>query len=131
LGTTVAVASVALGACVIEKHFTLSRQDKGPDSEFSLEPNELERLCKEARIAWLSLGKPGYERQQAEEGSKVFRRSLYFVRDLPAGHQIVPADIRRIRPGLGLSPKHYDSLIGKSLKIPVSYGEAVSWEHFD
>jgi pseudaminic acid synthase len=131
LGTTVAVASVALGACVIEKHFTLSRQDKGPDSEFSLEPNELERLCKEARIAWLSLGKPGYERQQAEEGSKVFRRSLYFVRDLPAGHQIVPADSRRIRPGLGLSPKHYDSLIGKSLKIPVSYGEAVSWEHFD
>jgi pseudaminic acid synthase len=131
LGTTVAVASVALGACVIEKHFTLNRQDKGPDSEFSLEPHELERLCNEAKVAWLALGNPGFDRQEAEEGSRVFRRSLYFVRDLPAGHQIEPTDIRRIRPGLGLSAKHYDSLIGKILTIPASYGEAVSWGHFE
>jgi len=130
LGTTVSVASVALGACVIEKHFTLSRKDKGPDSEFSLEPHELERLCKYTKEAWMALGNPGYDRQEAEEGNRLFRRSLYFVRDLPLGHRVQPDDIRRIRPGLGLAPKHFDALIGKTLSRNVSFGDSVKWEDF-
>jgi pseudaminic acid synthase len=130
LGTTVSVASIALGACVIEKHFTLSRQDKGPDSDFSLEPDELERLCKETKDVWLALGNPGFERQVAEESSKAFRRSLYFVRNLPAGHVIEPGDVRRIRPGHGLAPKLYGSLIGRVLEREAHFGDAVTLEHF-
>jgi N-acetylneuraminate synthase len=123
----------ALGACVIEKHFTLSRADKGPDSEFSLEPADLQRLCHDAKDAWLALGKPGFERQRAEEGSKVFRRSLYFVKDLPAGHIIGPDDIRRIRPGMGLAPKYFDQVVGKQVTqdvkrgIPVELDLIIDW----
>ncbi len=131
LGTTAAVAAVALGACVIEKHFTLSRDDKGPDSEFSIEPEELERLCRDTQDAWLALGKAGYERQQAEEGSRVFRRSLYFVRDLKAGSIITEADVRRIRPGYGLPPKHFDQLIGKRVQQDISRGTAAAWNLID
>ncbi len=128
LGTTASVAAVALGACVIEKHFTLSRADKGPDSEFSLEPDDLEHLCRDAKDAWLALGKPGFERQRAEEGSKVFRRSLYFVKDLPAGHVITPEDIRRIRPGMGLAPKYFDQVVGSRLSQAVKRGTPVNWD---
>ena len=128
MGTTAAVTAVALGACVIEKHFTLSRADKGPDSEFSLEPRELEQLCRETRDAWSALGKPGFARQRAEEGSKVFRRSLYFVRDLKAGAVIGPEDVRRIRPGMGLAPKHLDQVIGRVVATDVARGTAVAWE---
>lgn len=131
IGTTASVAAVALGACVIEKHFTLSRSDKGPDSEFSIEPAELGRLCQETHNAWLALGKVGYQRQSAEEGSKVFRRSVYFVRDLPAGAIVSAGDIRRIRPGMGLPPKNFDALIGKRLKVGVVRGTATSWSQFD
>ncbi len=131
IGTTASVTAVALGACIIEKHFTLSRADKGPDSEFSIEPAELERLCQETHDAWLALGKVGYQRQSAEEGSKVFRRSVYFVRDLPAGTVVSSEDIRRIRPGMGLAPKHFDTLIGKRLKVDVVRGTATSWDQFD
>jgi N-acetylneuraminate synthase len=131
IGTNASVAAVALGACVIEKHFTLSRSNKGPDSEFSIEPAELERLCQETHDAWLALGKVGYQRQSAEEGSKVFRRSVYFVRDLPAGAIVNAGDIRRIRPGMGLPPKYFDALIGKRLKVGVVRGTATSWSQFD
>ncbi len=131
IGTTASVAAVALGACVIEKHFTLSRADKGPDSEFSIEPDELKRLCKDTHDAWQALGQVGYQRQSAEEGSKVFRRSVYFVRDLPAGAVVGVGDIRRIRPGMGLPPKYFDSLIGRRLKSGVTRGTATSWELFD
>lgn len=130
IGTTASVAAVALGACVIEKHFTLSRADKGPDSEFSIEPQELERLCRESHDAWLALGKAGYQRQTAEEGSKVFRRSIYFVRDLRAGAIVSADDIRRIRPGMGLPPKHFEDLIGKRLRVDVVRGTATSWDLF-
>ena len=126
MGTTASVASIALGACLIEKHFTLSRADKGPDSEFSLEPADLERLCIDTRDAWKALGRSGFERQQAEAGSKVFRRSLYFVRDLPAGHVIEPSDIRRIRPGMGLAPKWLDEVVGKRLVCDVVKGTPVA-----
>ena len=131
LGTVASVAAVALGACVIEKHFTLSRAEKGPDSEFSIEPKELERLCKDTYDAWLALGKLGYERQSIEQGSKVFRRSVYFIRNLPAGTVITAQDIRRIRPGMGLAPKYFDELIGRRLKVAVSYGMPTSWDQFD
>lgn len=131
LGTTASVAAVALGACVIEKHFTLSRADKGPDSEFSIEPAEFEKLCQDTRDVWSALGKVGYERQLAEEGSKVFRRSVYFVRDVAAGAVVTADDIRRIRPGMGLAPKHFDTLIGKRLKVGITRGTATSWDLFD
>lgn len=128
LGTTVSVAAVALGACVIEKHFTISRDDKGPDSEFSIEPEELQRLCKDSLDAWSAIGKRGFERQKAEEGNKQFRRSVYFINDLKAGDVIKSSDIRRIRPGIGLAPKHFDALIGRTLKTDVSFGTPASWE---
>jgi len=131
LGTTASVSAVALGACVIEKHFTLSRADKGPDSEFSIEPDELKRLCQDTHDAWQALGQVGYDRQPAEAGSKVFRRSIYFARDLPAGSVIGPEDIRRIRPGMGLSPKYFDELLGKTLKADVQRGMPARWDDFD
>lgn len=131
LGTTASVAAVALGACLIEKHFTLSRADKGPDSEFSLEPADLTRLCTDAHDAWLALGRASFERQQAESGSMVFRRSIYFVRDLPAGAVVGPTDIRRIRPGMGLAPKHFDEIVGRRLKSAVTRGMATKWDLFD
>ncbi len=129
LGTTASVAAVALGACVIEKHFTLSRLDKGPDSEFSIEPDELKRLCQDTKDAWSALGRAGFERNQVEEASKRYRRSVYFVRDVKAGQKITEADIRRIRPGYGLPPKHYDALLGRTLRKDVTRGTAVRWEH--
>ena len=130
LGTTAAVASVALGACLIEKHFTLSRSDKGPDSEFSLEPEDLTKLTKDAKDAWLALGNRSFQRQKVEEDSKIFRRSLYFTKDLEAGHLISDKDICRIRPGFGLSPKHMPEVLGKKLKVSVKRASAVSWDVF-
>jgi N-acetylneuraminate synthase len=131
LTNAASVAAVALGACVIEKHFTLSRADKGPDSEFSIEPNELEQLCQDTKSAWLALGQGGFERQKSEEGSRCFRRSLYFVNDLSAGNKITKNDIRRIRPGFGLPPKYFDSLIGRTVRVDVKKGMAVRWEFFN
>jgi pseudaminic acid synthase len=130
MGTTASVAAVALGACVIEKHFTLSRQDKGPDSEFSLEPAEFANLCREAREAWMSLGSSGFERQSSELENKIFRRSLHFIRDLPSGHEVTADDIRRIRPGNGLSAKYLNAVIGKRLAVDVKRGTAVSFSQF-
>ena len=131
LGTIASVAAIALGACLIEKHFTLSRADKGPDSEFSLEPADLTRLCTDTHDAWLALGRAGFERHTSEAGSKVFRRSIYFIRDLPAGSVIGSGDIRRIRPGMGLAPKFFEELLGKRLKVAVNRGTATTWDHFD
>lgn len=131
LGTTASVAAVALGACVIEKHFTLSREDKGPDSEFSIEPEELKRLCQDALDAWSSLGHAGFERQKAEKGNKRYRRSIYFVRDMKAGQRITQADVRRIRPGYGLPPKHLEELFGRAVNEDVNRGTAVKWELLD
>jgi len=128
LGTTAPIAAVALGACVIEKHFTLDRQEKGPDSEFSIEPQELKQLCKDTYDAWSALGNYGFKRQKAEESNKVFRRSVYFVNDLKAGEMINESDIRRIRPGMGLHPKYFDDLVGKKVKQDVSRGTPTSWE---
>jgi len=127
MGTSVPVAAVALGACVIEKHVTLSRRDKGPDSEFSLEPDELKRLCDETCIAWQALGKAGYERKPVEQESIKFRRSVYFVKDIKAGETISKAHISRIRPGFGLAPKYYQRLLGKVAKVDIKRGTATAW----
>ncbi|MBO9469656.1 pseudaminic acid synthase [Endozoicomonas sp. G2_2] len=131
LGTTASVAAVALGACIIEKHFTLRRADKGPDSDFSLEPHELERLCRDSYDAWAALGKAGFNRQPAEKRNELFRRSVYFVRDVEKGAKVKASDIRRIRPSLGLAPKYYEQLIGKRLNTNVTRGTPTSWQLFD
>jgi len=128
LGTTVAVAAVALGACIIEKHFTLSRQDKGPDSEFSIEPQELRRLCQDTHDAWAARGQVGFKRPTAEAGSKRFRRSVYFVKDMHQGEIITTNHIRRIRPGLGLEPKYFDEIVGKTVLQDVKRGTATRWD---
>lgn len=128
LGTTAAVASVALGGCVIEKHFTLSRADKGPDSEFSLEPEELERLCKDTKEAWLALGKAGFERQAVESANMMFRRSLYVTKDVKAGDKLTTDNVRRIRPGFGLPPKYYELVLTKHASQDIKRGTPLRME---
>lgn len=128
LDNTTAVASVALGASIIEKHFTLDRQGGGPDDSFSLEPTELRELCQNARTAWEAMGSVNYGRKSSEIGNVKFRRSLYFVKPLNAGER-VPADaVRSVRPGFGLAPKHMDAVIGAVLKTDVDFGMAVTWD---
>ena len=122
------IASVALGATLIEKHVTLDRNDKGPDSEFSIEPDELLALCNDTRGAWSALGKAGYEIKPDETQNLVFRRSIYFVKSLRAGETITREHIRRIRPGYGLKPKYYDQLIGRTVAKDIEPGQATSWE---
>jgi N-acetylneuraminate synthase len=113
LCNTTAIASVALGASIIEKHFTLDRNGGGPDDSFSLEPNELAALCRDARKAWESLGSINYGPRHEERGSDQFRRSLYFVEEIPLG-QIIPASaVRSVRPGYGVPPKHINKIIGQ------------------
>ncbi len=129
LGTTASVAGVALGASVIEKHVIMSRSDGGPDSAFSLEPNELKKLCSESRDAWSALGKAGYDRRPAEEANVKFRRSVYVVRDIKAGEILTEENIRRIRPGFGLAPKYYDELLGKTVKVDLVRGTPLKWEY--
>lgn len=131
LDNTTAITSVALGASVIEKHVTLDRCGGGPDDSFSLEPPELEHLCRSARIAWEALGTVDYGLKSSEQGNIKFRRSLYFVRDLEAGHVVTESDIRSVRPGFGLAPKHFDEIIGKKLKVPIGAPAAVRWDHFE
>jgi len=128
IGNTTAIASIALGACAIEKHFTISRDEKGPDSEFSVEPSELKDLVNYTKDAWQALGNEGFIRPNAELGSKVFRRSIYFISDIKSGSKIKESDIRRIRPGFGLAPKYYNELIGKTLVKDVQRGDAVNWD---
>ena len=128
LGTSVSLAAIALGARVIEKHVTLSRKDKGPDSEFSLEPEELKRLCLETKTAWESLGKAGYDRKPIEEENLKFRRSIYVVKDIKAGDVLTVENTRRIRPGFGLHPKFIDKVIGKKAKQDIEFGTPLSWD---
>ena len=128
MGNTAAITSIALGACAIEKHFTISRDEKGPDSEFSVEPSELKELVRDTRNAWEALGYEGFNRPKAELGSKIFRRSIYFISDIKSGDKIKESDIKRIRPGYGLPPKYFDKLIGKTLIKDVKRGEAVNWD---
>jgi len=123
---TASVVATALGAVLIEKHFILDRSDKGPDSPFSIEPDELEELVNQTKDAALSLGEAGYERKPSEESNIKFRRSLYFVKNMKAGEKIGIDSVRRVRPGFGLAPKEIDSIIGKKIRCDVTYGTPVS-----
>lgn len=126
LGTAASVAGVALGACVIEKHFTESRSDKGPDSEFSLEPKELASLVYETNSVWKSIQSKPFEREKAEKENLKFRRSIYFVKELEKGDVITLDSIRRIRPGYGLEPKYFNDILGKKVKRSVSLNTPVN-----
>jgi len=128
MGCGVAVASVALGATFIEKHFTLDRNDGGVDSAFSLEPAELRTLVTETERAWQALGKVSYGPTEKERKSLVFRRSLYVVKDIKEGEIITVENVRSIRPGLGLPPKYMDLVLGRRLVKDVAKGTPLSWE---
>lgn len=127
MGVGVSVAATALGATVIEKHFTLARSDGGVDSTFSLEPIELAQLVNETRNAHAALGKVNYVQGDTETSFKKYRRSLFFVRDLTAGHRITMNDIRALRPGDGLPPKFMISIIGRSINTDIVKGTPVAW----
>jgi pseudaminic acid synthase len=131
MGFGVSVASVALGATVIEKHFTLNRADGGVDSTFSMEPAEMAQLVLETERAWQALGKVSYGATEAEKKSIVFRRSLYVVQDVKAGEVLTKENVRSIRPGMGLPTKYLDVVLGKIVKQDVIRGTALSWELFD
>jgi N-acetylneuraminate synthase len=122
------VASVALGACVIEKHFTLKRADGGVDSAFSLEPAEFEQLRIESERAWQALGTVSFGTSAAEAGSVQFRRSLYIVKPVRAGGVLSADNVRAIRPGFGLAPKFLDQVLGMRLRVDAAAGTPVSWE---
>ncbi|MCC5946013.1 MAG: pseudaminic acid synthase [Bernardetiaceae bacterium] len=129
MGIGAAVASVALGARVIEKHFTLRRADGGVDSAFSIEPQELKSLVIESERAFLALGKVQYGVQKAEEKSLIFKRSIYAVADIKAGENLTTQNIRVIRPGYGLQPKYYETLLGKTAHKAIKKGTPLSWEN--
>ncbi|MCT4334438.1 pseudaminic acid synthase [Paracoccus sp. YLB-12] len=120
LDNTTAIASIALGASIIEKHFTLDRSGGGPDDSFSLEPAEMAALCAGARTAWQALGQVDYGRKSSEQGNAQFRRSLYFLRDLKAGETVDANAVRSVRPGFGLAPRHLDRVIGATLTRDVA-----------
>lgn len=128
LDNTTAIASVALGASIIEKHFTLDRSAGGPDDSFSLEPDDLAALCRGARTAWESLGRVDYGRKSSEQGNVQFRRSLYFVKDLAAGAVITGDAVRSVRPGFGLAPKHLDDVLGRKTARAVKANTPVTFE---
>jgi pseudaminic acid synthase len=130
-GTAASVAAVALGACIVEKHFTLARADGGPDAEFSLEPAEFSALVGDCKAAWRALGRAQYDLLGSERGNLQFRRSLYLMADVPAGRPLVRADLRSIRPGLGLAPEHLDKVIGRRAARDLKRGEPLAWDMLD
>jgi N-acetylneuraminate synthase len=128
LGVSAAVCAVALGATVIEKHFTVSRADGGVDAAFSLEPNELRLLVSETRAAWQAIGRVSYGASVDEARSLQYRRSLYFVRELEPGERISPESIRAIRPGFGLPTRFLDVVVGMRVREKVRRGQPVTWD---
>lgn len=130
MGTGVAVAAVALGATLIEKHFTLRRADGGVDSTFSMEPAELAQLVTETERAWQSLGAVSYGPTAAEQKSLAFRRSIYAVADVAEGELLTPENVRCIRPGAGLPPKYYSVVLGRRARVAIRRGTPLSWELF-
>jgi len=131
LGTAVSVAAVALGACVIEKHFTLARANGGPDSAFSLEPQELKTLVEQCHIAYEALGRVGYDRKPSEKANLTFRRSIYIVQDIAKGASLTPENTRVIRPGYGLAPKYITDVLGKTASRDLKRGDALDWDMID
>lgn len=129
-GTAVACAAVALGACMIEKHFILNRGDGGPDSSFSIEPAELEELSRGCVMAWEARGGVHYAREKAEAANVVFRRSICAVTGIPAGGALTPQNVRVIRPGYGLAPRFLPQVMGRRVGRAVAAGEPITWELF-
>jgi len=131
LDNTTAIASVVLGASIIEKHFTLDRSGGGPDDSFSLEPPEMAALCRDAATAWSALGKVDYGRKSSEAGNAQFRRSLYVTKPIKKGEAISADNIRSVRPGHGLAPKHYDAVLGRIAARDLSFAEPLLWDCLD
>lgn len=130
LDNTTAIASVVLGASLIEKHFTLDRNGGGPDDSFSLEPRDLAALCRDSKTAWRSLGEINFGRKSSEEGNVQFRRSLYFVKDMKAGEVITEECVRSVRPGYGLAPKYLNRVIGQAVVRAVGANTPVTEDVF-
>jgi pseudaminic acid synthase len=128
LGIAAPVTAVAIGACIIEKHFTLSRAAGGPDAAFSLEPSEFKAMVEAVRTAEKALGKVNYEITKKEAASRVFRRSLFVVEDVKAGEVFTEKNVRSIRPGSGLAPKHYPDVIGQKASRPIKRGTPLAWD---
>lgn len=131
LDNTTAITSVALGASIIEKHFTLDRSGGGPDDSFSLEPKELEALCRDSKTAWAALGRVDYGRKSSEQGNVQFRRSLYFVKELKAGDVVTADAVRSVRPGFGLQPKFLSLILGMTLTKDVKANTPVLRRFFE
>lgn len=123
-----AILSIALGAVAIEKHFKLDDLESGPDSSFSITPDQLKKLCEDCSIACQAIQSKNLLRPISEKGNKIFRRSIYFIKNLKKGHKINETDIRRIRPGYGLKPKYFYDIIGKELSCDVERGDPVSFD---
>ncbi len=128
LGTEVAIAATSLGACIIEKHVTLARSDGGPDAAFSLEPHELSALVKGVEAAHAALGTGSDIRAEVEQANVIFRRSIYVVRDIQPGEVLSRENIRVIRPGFGIAPKHLPQVLGKKSKQTIARGTALQWD---
>ncbi|MDO9145884.1 MULTISPECIES: pseudaminic acid synthase [Comamonadaceae] len=128
LDNTTAITSVAMGASIIEKHFTLDRSGGGPDDSFSLEPTELAALCQGAKTAWSALGRVDYGCKSSEQGNVKFRRSLYFVKDMQVGQVITVDCVRSVRPGYGLPPKYLNEALGRQVSSNVRYGTPLSFD---
>jgi len=128
LDNIIAITSVAMGASIIEKHFTLDRSGGGPDDSFSLEPAELAALCHGAKTAWSALGRVDYGRKSSEQGNVKFRRSLYFVKDMKAGNVITQDCVSSVRPGFGLAPRYFEQLIGRKVRSDVRFATPVRWD---
>ncbi len=129
LDNTTAITGVAMGASIIEKHFTLDRTGGGPDDSFSLEPSELAALCKDSKTAWQALGQVDYGFKSSEQGNVKFRRSLYVVKDMQVGDILAPDNLRSIRPGFGLPPKHLNTLMGKRINRQLKAGTPMSQDY--
>jgi pseudaminic acid synthase len=128
MGTAVSTTAIALGACLVEKHFTLARDDGGPDAAFSLEPDELKRLVLDCRTAWDALGHIEYGLKESEAGNAALRRSLYAVEDIPAGAALTDGNCRSIRPGYGLAPKHLPEVLGLKARHDIARGTPIAWD---
>lgn len=131
LGMGAGIASIAMGGTVIEKHFTLKREEGGVDSAFSMEPEEMKQFVHEAKSAWQSLGNASYGPSEEERPSLRFRRSLYAINDIQAGEVLTKENVKSIRPGLGLPPKFWDVILGKKAKRPIQKGTPIQREHVD
>lgn len=128
LDNTTAIASVALGASIVEKHFTLDREGGGPDDSFSLEPVDLRDLCRQSKIAWSALGQVKTGRSESEKGNAQFRRSLYVYSPIKKGEPITQENIRSVRPGFGLPPKYLDQITGKLASEDLDFGTPLNWD---